>query len=103
MSAKGLIAEALIEKIQNTGGIMTLDDLAQYEVHVAPALEGSYRGNKIYTTHAPTSGPVLLHMLNLLEQYEDFVAEGRTGLNVHRLVEIIKCACSENRTVTTAC
>lgn len=70
---------------------MTLQDLADYEVKVKPALEGSYRGRKVYTTHAPTSGPVLLHMLNLLEQYEDFVKEGRTSLNMHRVIEIMKC------------
>ncbi len=70
---------------------MTLQDLADYEVKVQPALEGSYRGRKVYTTHAPTSGPVLLHMLNLLEQYEDFVKEGRTSLNMHRVIEIMKC------------
>ena len=70
---------------------MTLEDLAQYEVKLDYALEGTYRGRKIYTTQAPTSGPVLLHMFNLLEQYEDFVSEGRTGLNVHRLLEIMKC------------
>lgn len=88
---QGPIAEAIIARIQATGGIMTLDDLAQYEVKVDRALEGSYRGRKIYTTHAPTSGPVLLHMFNLLEQFDDFVAEGRTSLNVHRIIEIMKC------------
>ncbi|THH02088.1 hypothetical protein EW026_g744 [Hermanssonia centrifuga] len=87
---KGPIAESILARIRDTGGIMTQDDLSNYEVKVQPALEGTYRGRKIYTTHAPTSGPVLLHMLNLLEKYEDFAADGRTSLNVHRLIEIIK-------------
>lgn len=51
------------------------------------ALEGTYRGRKVYTTHAPTSGPVLLHMLNLVENY-DFLE--KNALNVHRLVEVLK-------------
>ncbi len=88
---KGPIAESILARIRDTGGIMTQDDLSNFEVKVQPALEGTYRGRKIYTTHAPTSGPVLLHMLNLLEKYEDFAADGRTSLNVHRLIEIIKC------------
>jgi gamma-glutamyltranspeptidase / glutathione hydrolase / leukotriene-C4 hydrolase len=70
---------------------MTLEDLADYKVKVEPALEGTYRGKKVYTTHAPTSGPVLLYMLNLLEQFEDFVKEGHTSLNAHRIIEIMKC------------
>ena len=76
--------------IQKTGGIMTNNDLESYAVRIAPALKGTYQGRKVYTSHAPTSGPVLLHMLNLLEQY-DLPGEGRTGLNVHRLVEVLKC------------
>ena len=69
---------------------MTHADLQGYHIKVEPALVGSYRGRKVYVPHAPTSGPVLLHMLNLLERY-DLEGEGRTGLNTHRLVEVIKC------------
>lgn len=50
------IAQALVQKVQAEGGILTLDDLENYEVRVARALEGTYRGRKVYTTGAPTSG-----------------------------------------------
>jgi len=86
----GEIADAIISKICAEGGIMTHEDLINYKVNVSRALEGTYRGLKVYTSHAPTSGPVLLHMLNLLENY-DLPAEGRTEVNVHRLVEAMKC------------
>jgi len=85
----GEIADAIISKIRAEGGIVTHDDLVNYEVKVSRALEGTYRGRKVYTTHAPTSGPVLLHMLNLMEMY-DLPTEGRTDVNVHRLIEATK-------------
>lgn len=88
---KGPIARALLKKIHETGGIMAQEDFDDYKVHVRPALKGTYRGRTIYTTHAPTSGAVLLHMFNLAEMFDDFVDGGRTPLNVHRLVEIMKC------------
>lgn len=88
----GEIAESMIRKIQAEGGVMTLDDLANYKVKVARALEGTYRGRKIYTPHAPTSGGVLMHMFNLLEKY-DLVKGGRSGLNVHRYIEAMRCKC----------
>lgn len=75
---------------------MTHQDLISYKPIIAPALEGSYHGNKelpprrIYTTHAPTSGPVVLHILNLLEGY-NLTMEGPTPLNTHRTVEALKC------------
>ena len=67
-----------------------MEDLANYNVIIQPALAGSYRGRTVYTTHAPTSGAVLLHILNLLERF-DFLKEGRSVLNVHRFVEALKC------------
>jgi gamma-glutamyltranspeptidase/glutathione hydrolase/leukotriene-C4 hydrolase len=87
---QGEVADAIISKIRTEGGIMTHEDLVKYKVNVSRALEGTYRDLKVYTSHAPTSGPVLLHMLNLLEKY-DLPAEGRTEVNVHRLVEAMKC------------
>ncbi|EIN11894.1 gamma-glutamyltranspeptidase [Punctularia strigosozonata HHB-11173 SS5] len=84
---KGAIADSIVEKVKATGGILTREDMANYSVIVRKALEGTYRGRKIYTTHAPTSGPVLLHMFNLLEHY-DF--DLMLGVNVHRVVEAMK-------------
>ncbi|KAG6917829.1 hypothetical protein DXG01_000889 [Tephrocybe rancida] len=54
----GPIGDALVRKVRATGGILSHADLENYSVIVRPALEGTYRGKKIYTTHAPTSGPV---------------------------------------------
>jgi len=52
-----------------------------------PALEGMYRGRRVLTSNAPSSGPVLLHMLNIIEHFDftDF-----NGLNAHRMVEAMK-------------
>ncbi|KAI1794183.1 gamma-glutamyltranspeptidase [Ganoderma leucocontextum] len=87
---KGPIADAIIEKVRTTGGILTHDDLEGYKVQVLRALQGTYHGRKIYTPHAPTSGPILQHMLNLMEHYDDLVKDGRTVLNAHRSVEAMK-------------
>jgi gamma-glutamyltranspeptidase / glutathione hydrolase / leukotriene-C4 hydrolase len=86
----GPIAEAIADKVQKEGGILIQEDIANYKVKVSRPLEGSYNGRKIYVPHAPTAGPVLLHMLNIMEHY-DLVNEGRTALNAHRIVEAIKC------------
>ncbi|KAJ3521066.1 hypothetical protein NMY22_g12468 [Coprinellus aureogranulatus] len=84
---KGPIADSILEKIRSTGGIMEQSDLDGYKVRIQPALQGTFRGRKVYTSHAPTSGPVLLHMFNLVEHYD---MKERDGLNMHRIVEIMK-------------
>ena len=54
---QGLIADSVIRKVRESGGILSHEDLETYSVKVDHALEGTYRGRKIYTTHAPASGP----------------------------------------------
>lgn len=82
---------------------MTLDDLENYKANVQPAVKGTYRNRTIWTTDAPSSGPVLIHLLNVLEQYDGYVEDGRTELNTHRFVEALKCewkvlqGCEANR------
>ncbi|PPQ67291.1 hypothetical protein CVT25_005875 [Psilocybe cyanescens] len=83
----GSIADSIVRKARLEGGIISHSDLEHYTIKVDHALEGTYRDKKVYTSHAPTSGPVLLHMLNLIEKYE---MSDRDGLNVHRLLEVIK-------------
>lgn len=87
---QGPIADSIVRKVKETGGILTRADLEHYSVKVERALEGTYRNRTVYTSHAPTSGPVLLHMLNLLERF-DWTHGPWEPLNVHRIVEAMKC------------
>ncbi|KAI8375639.1 gamma-glutamyltransferase [Choanephora cucurbitarum] len=85
----GKIAKSLIKTIQSNGGIMTLDDLQSYRPVIRPTIHTYYNGRKVTTCSEPTSGTVLLSVLNLIERFQ-FKVEGLTGLNIHRLVEAFK-------------
>lgn len=80
----------MVQRIEETGGVISKEDLESYTVHTQKALAGTFNGKRVYTSRAPTSGPVLLHILNILEHY-NLKAEGRSGLNVHRFIEALKC------------
>ncbi|OBZ91543.1 Gamma-glutamyltranspeptidase 1 [Choanephora cucurbitarum] len=86
---RGKIAKSLIKTIQSNGGIMTLDDLQSYRPMIRPTIHTYYNGRKVTTCSEPTSGTVLLSVLNLIERFQ-FKVEGLTGLNIHRLVEAFK-------------
>ncbi len=102
--ADNWIAQAMVDTVRQQGGIMTREDLAGYELRVYPAISGNYQGKTVYTTDAPSSGPVMLGMLNALEHYnlstadafdttrKEHRASTRTGLNVHRITEALKFA-----------
>lgn len=89
----GPIADSLLDTIQRTGGILSASDLESYTPIIRRALQGTWesKGKRrtVYTTQAPTSGPVLLHILNLMEGLEDREVQG-ANVNVHRMVEAMK-------------
>ncbi|CAO3608955.1 unnamed protein product [Cunninghamella echinulata] len=85
----GKIAESMVETVQANEGILTLEDLKNYRALIKPTVNTYYHGKKITTTTAPTSGPILLSMLNILEKY-NLKVSGRDGLTIHRLVEAMK-------------
>ncbi|KAK0626247.1 gamma-glutamyltranspeptidase [Immersiella caudata] len=88
---EGKLAESMIDTIQETGGIMTLDDLKQYTAKVKNALSIDYRGYKLFTTDAPSSGAVMLSILNTMNQYPPGDSKD-LNLTSHRYVEAMKFA-----------
>ncbi|KAJ3572198.1 hypothetical protein NP233_g3245 [Leucocoprinus birnbaumii] len=86
---QGPIADSMVKKVHQTGGILSHEDLNNYRIRVEKPLAGTYRGRKIYTTAAPGGGSLLLQMLNVLENYD---MPERTPLAAHRIVETMKFA-----------
>lgn len=87
---QGDIAKSIVNTVQEHGGLLTEKDMRAYRANFAPALRGSWFGRPIWTTHAPTSGPALLSLLNVLQRFDGWRAEGPTALNVHRFLEALK-------------
>lgn len=85
----GYIAESLVNAIQSNGGILTVEDFANYHAEERTPIETYYHGRRVITGTPPTSGSVLLNMLNVVEGYT-LALEGQTSLNYHRIVEAMK-------------
>lgn len=68
---KGEIAEAMVKAVQKYGGLMTMEDLANYQVEVMEPVHGTYRGYDIYSSPSPSSGgTIVLEILNILENFD---------------------------------
>ena len=64
----GELADKIVREIQNRSGIITKADLANYTIDFRQALRVTINNNyTAYTTHAPSSGPILTFVLNILE------------------------------------
>ncbi|KAJ2763331.1 hypothetical protein IWQ56_004860 [Coemansia nantahalensis] len=94
---EGRIARSMATAIQDNGGILTVDDFAAYKPVDREPVEGFYHGRRVLTGSPPTSGSIVLNMLNVLEGFT-LAAEGPSALNYHRLVEAMKFGAAQ-RTV----
>ncbi|WP_339867379.1 gamma-glutamyltransferase family protein [Pseudohongiella nitratireducens] len=64
---RGDIAEAIVDKIQASGGAMTLEDLAKYEPEWVEPISTNYHGYDVHQLPPPGQGFAALEMLNILE------------------------------------
>lgn len=64
---RGPIGEAIVAKIQASGGVMTMDDLAAFEAEWIEPISTNYHGFDVHQLPPPGQGFAALQMLNLLE------------------------------------
>jgi gamma-glutamyltranspeptidase/glutathione hydrolase/leukotriene-C4 hydrolase len=63
----GILADKIVKEIQDHGGIITKEDLADYQVDFRDALSVNLNDSlTAFTTQAPSSGPLLTFILNIL-------------------------------------
>ena len=89
----GAMAHELAAAVQKGGGLMTVEDLASYEVKERAALHGTYRGYEIISAPPPSSGGiVLLETLNILEPVPLSSMGNRSADSIHWTVEAFRRA-----------
>ncbi len=87
----GEIAEAIVEATANAGGVITLEDLANYEVKMREPVKGTYRGYEIVSAPPASSGGThIIQLLNILENYDMASLGHNTVDSIHAWSEAIK-------------
>ena len=67
----GWVADDIVSATQRAGGVITAQDLADYEVRWLDPVESQYRGHTVYGMPAPSSGGlVVAQVLNTLEAFD---------------------------------
>jgi gamma-glutamyltranspeptidase / glutathione hydrolase len=67
---RGDIAEELVRSTQEQGGLITMADLADWQVRFEEPVATRYRGIDVYKLTHWTQGPVMLQALNILENFD---------------------------------
>ncbi len=90
---KGETAWLIAEEMRRGGGLITEEDLANYEAQERAPVIGSYRGYEIISMPPPSSGgPALIEMLNILEGYDLATMGHNSAAYIHHLTEAMRRA-----------
>lgn len=89
---RGDIARELVRSSKEYGGLITLEDLDNWQVHIEEPVTTSYRGIDVYKLTTWVQGPVMLQTLNILEAF-DLKAMGYNSLEyIHTLYQSMNLA-----------
>ncbi|XP_029650880.1 glutathione hydrolase 1 proenzyme-like isoform X3 [Octopus sinensis] len=90
------LSKDIVADIKDGGGNITLEDLKNYKARVEDAVSFTFSsGHSIYSTRLPSSGPVLLYILNILDGYNytiNKVTNKDKATAYHRMIEAFKFA-----------
>jgi len=89
---RGDIAKELVKATQAAGGLITLEDLDNWQVHIETPVSTNYRGIEVYKLTHWVQGPVMLQALNILEN-ADLKAMGyNSSRYIHTLYQAMNYA-----------
>lgn len=87
----GPVAQSIVDAVQADGGLITMEDLAGFDVSFRDPVTSTYRGYEIISAPPPSSGGT--HVIELLNIMENFDVE-KMGLNsaesIHAWAEAMK-------------
>lgn len=90
---KGEVAQAMIEVMNKYDGVMTLEDLANYQVKEREPVASTYRGYQIISAPPASSGGThLIEILNVMENYDIGSMEVNGPEYCHVVSEAFKAA-----------
>jgi len=89
----GKLAAELVSDLKKGGGLITLDDLAHYEVKERAPVVGTFHNYTVISAPPPSSGGVvLLAALNILEPYDLAKLGDRSAQWIHLVTEAYRRA-----------
>ena len=86
---KGDIAKEFVRGAQEQGGLITLDDLANWQVHLEEPVMTSYRGIEVYKLTTWVQGPVMLQALNMVENFDLKAMGYNSARYIHTLYQVM--------------
>ncbi|MDM8517909.1 gamma-glutamyltransferase [Desulfobacterales bacterium HSG16] len=90
---EGRTAELIVAEMQKGKGLITLEDLKNYQPKIRKPVFGTYRGYDIYSMSPPSSGGAhIIQILNILEKFPIKNLGHNSAKTIHLMAEAMKRA-----------
>ncbi|GAB4261061.1 MAG: gamma-glutamyltransferase [Saprospiraceae bacterium] len=89
---KGDIADEFVRGVQEEGGLITKEDLANWKVYIEEPIHVNYKGIEVYKLTSWVQSPVMLQALNMLEQLDMGCMEYNSAKYMHALYQVMNLA-----------
>ena len=95
---KGDIAEEIARSTQEQGGLITIEDLANWKVYLEEPVKVNYKGVDVYKLTHWVQGPVMLQSLALLKGLDLSSLDPNGADFIHLIVEAMKLSFADRET-----
>jgi len=90
---KGKTAEQIVKAVNDAGGLMSMQDMADYQAIARKPVSGNYRGFEIVSMPPPSSGGIhIVEILNILEGYPLKDYGQNSAQTIHLMAEAMQLA-----------
>lgn len=97
----GELGSQAVDYLRSNDGLITLEDLKNYQTVLSEPVAGNYRGHEIVGPPPPSAGGVqVIEMLNILEAYDVRAMGFGTTDSIHLLAEVMKIAFEDRKKYT---
>ena len=96
---RGDLGRAVVDDMEENGGILAMEDMAAYRLHERPPVTGTYRGRYRVASMAPGSsgGTHIIQMLNMLERFDVAALGFGSADHIHLFAEVLKLAFADRQ------
>ena len=89
---KGDIAKEFVRSTQEQGGLITMNDLANWQVYLEEPVTTNYKGIDVYKLTTWVQGPVMLQALNMIELFDLKAMGYNSSRYIHTLYQAMNHA-----------
>jgi gamma-glutamyltranspeptidase/glutathione hydrolase len=89
---RGDIAEEIVRGTQEEGGLITMEDLDDWQVYIEEPVSTTYKGIEVFKLTSWVQGPVMLQALNMLEDVDLKSMGFNSAQYMHTIYQVMNLA-----------